>query len=491
MGSLGSLENDQNQFLAYPGTKLLESSVQDEYNPPTRALTIPLLPANGDSLSSALKRKHSKLELSLSPCRTPDRVTLTLQVAPSIPLLNFPKSKPAPDVRANTINEAETLRVQTAATTTNGPDETSLGMVEGHAVGEGPHDLPPIEILPEIASPMLSTRRAASPSSPILASAAPPTAVSTVPSINAVASASAPQPPPAADPDSRAPDRRANTYAQRYLRPPVRTTARRLAHPYPTHELDVAPAPVGQLRGGEPWQGVEGAAAWVERVRGEIGTKETEVDVDAKRGWRVQSRPNTAPSAAYAALLEDAFGPGRVLRGEGEKPVPVLGKRVGKGGKRKEGQSVSGGSRSDAMEVDGQGEQASEVGWSATGSVSGGSVAEAMDVDVDVEVEEESANTEEGTVEDEEERARASSWVAEIQVLIKGKRKLAREEFKSLANTLRLMWRTIAEEGRPLGDDGPPLFDSLWQLAQLEDIPFRDEYKVRSWARRLLKYWPE
>ncbi|KAJ6491666.1 hypothetical protein C8R47DRAFT_1121400 [Mycena vitilis] len=506
---MGSLENE-NHFLAFSVTKVLESSVQDKHNAATRAITIPLLPANGGSPSSALKRKHSKLELS--PCRTPDRVTLTLQVTPSIPLLAFSKPEHASHVHANTINDVETLRVQSAASTTNGPDAKSLGMGTGHAAGEGPHDLPAIEILPEIVSPVLSTRRAASPSSPIHASAAPPPAVSTVPFINAEASASAvaPPPPAPADSDSRPPERHANTYAQRYLRPPLRTTTRRLAHPYPKHELDLAPAPVGQLRGGEPRQGVESAVAWIERVREEIGATETEVDVDAKRGWRVQSRPNTAPSAAYAALLEDAFGPGRVLRGEGEKPVAVLGKR---GGKQKEGQteSVSGSSRSDAMEVDGYGEQASEAGWSATGSGSGGSVAEAMDVDI--EVEEESANTEEGAVEDEEkERARPSSWVAEIQVLIKGKRKLAREEFKSLANTLRLMWQAIAEEGRPLGvrvlilgfcstprlialcisqDDGPPLFDSLWQLAQLEDIPFRDEYKVRSWARRLLKYWPE
>ncbi|KAJ6456338.1 hypothetical protein C8R47DRAFT_1165412 [Mycena vitilis] len=485
---MGSLENE-NHFLAFSVTKVLESSVQDKYNAATRAITIPLLPAisNGGSPSSALKRKHSKLELS--PCRTPDRVTLTLQVTPSIPLLAFSKPEHASHVHANTINDVETLRVQSAASTTNGPDAKSLGMGTGHAAGEGPQDLPAIEILPEIVSPVLSTRRAASPSSPIHASAAPPPAVSTVPFINAEASASAvaPPPPAPADSDSRPPERHANTYAQRYLRPPLRTTTRHLAHPYPKHELDLAPAPVGQLCGGEPRQGVESAVAWIERVREEIGATETEVDVDAKRRWRVQSRPNTAPSAAYAALLEDAFGQGRVLRGEGEKPVAVLGKR---GGKQKEGQSVSGSSRSDAMEVDGYGEQASEAGWSATGSGSGRSVAEAMDVDI--ELEEESAITEEGTVEDEgEERARPSSWVAEIQVLIKGKRKLAREEFKSLANTLCLMWQAIAEEGRPLGDDGPPLFDSLWQLAHLEDIPFRDEYKVRSWARRLLKYWPE
>jgi len=87
--------------------------------------------------------------------------------------------------------------------------------------------------------------------------------------------------------------------------------------------------------------------------------------------------------------------------------------------------------------------------------------------------------------------SRAKGWIAEIQTVLKGKRKLVREDLKSLADTLREIADMPAAEGRALGEDGPRLRKSIWQLAQHQDIPFRDEYQVRGWARRLLKYWPE
>lgn len=86
------------------------------------------------------------------------------------------------------------------------------------------------------------------------------------------------------------------------------------------------------------------------------------------------------------------------------------------------------------------------------------------------------------------------------------------QDLKSLAQTVREIADMDVDEGRALGvrpfrhptlteyihtddefmrqDDGPRLRSSLWSLAQLEDIPFRDEYQLRGWARRLLKAWP-
>ncbi|KAJ7667624.1 hypothetical protein DFH06DRAFT_1294642 [Mycena polygramma] len=484
LSSMGTSENDQNQFLAYSNTKILEYSIQDEYSPSTRTISSPLGPANGGSVLtdpadiSSLKRKHSKLELQLAPpCRSPDRAALTtLQVAAS-PILNPPKSKPAPtlnlDVRANTINDADAVRPD--------PDAINALSAEEHAP-EGPHDLPPIAVLPEIASPVLSTRESASyDASPRTVGSVPLPPAPKFSFVNAVASASAvpraaaaPAPASASPTDvhSQASDLHdADSYAHSYLRRPLR--ARHLAHPYATRdvaarELDLAreltPAPVGRQRHGWPHaEGVESAAAWVERVREEIGAGDLEMEVDSipaptvaiqrpprPEGWWVQSRPNTAPSAAYAALLEDTFGPGRAQRGEGPKPERMPAKRTGKG-KKDKGRSVSG--------------------------LSGVSVAEAMDVDEGDEGEE-IARAEDEVHQEDDGTTRARSWIAQMQVLIKGKRQMTPEDLKHLADTLRVMRRSMtAEEGHALGDDGPLLHESLRQIEQLDDIPFRDEYK--------------
>ncbi|KAJ7937419.1 hypothetical protein B0H13DRAFT_2303113 [Mycena leptocephala] len=176
----------------------------------------------------------------------------------------------------------------------------------------------------------------------------------------------------------------------------------------------------------------------------------------------VQPRANSAPTAAYAALLEDAFGPGSVLRGEGAKPLDSLRRRKVLG-RPKKGRSGSATTEQSARSSSG---------------------VEMMGMDVDTD---ESASVDLGT---DGGASRVHEWIAEIEMVVKGKRKLVREDLRSLADTMREIADMPAAEGRALGDDGPRLRKSIWQLAQLEDIPFRDEYKVRGWARRLLKHWP-
>jgi hypothetical protein len=116
-----------------------------------------------------------------------------------------------------------------------------------------------------------------------------------------------------------------------------------------------------------------------------------DVDVDAAAAERwVRPCANTAPTAAYVALLEDAFGPGSVLRGEGAKPLESLRPRkmLGKGKGR--GRSTT-----------------TERSTSSEGD---------MDVDTDANVDVATGRS-----------RRAPGWIAEIQTVVKGKRQLARE----------------------------------------------------------------
>ncbi|KAJ7499313.1 hypothetical protein FB451DRAFT_1204980 [Mycena latifolia] len=48
-------------------------------------------------------------------------------------------------------------------------------------------------------------------------------------------------------------------------------------------------------------------------------------------------------------------------------------------------------------------------------------------------------------------RARAAAWIAEMQVLVKGKRQLERAALKSLADTLRTIANLDVDEGRAIG----------------------------------------
>jgi hypothetical protein len=130
----------------------------------------------------------------------------------------------------------------------------------------------------------------------------------------------------------------------------------------------------------------------------------------ARRGaYTYYGQPNTAPTAAFAALLEEAFGPGSVLRGDGPKPVVKAGKGARVGGEKKRRKTT------------GLGRSASEA---TTVSVS-----EAMDVDVDIDI---------GGNGDADANAEvvgagvgaateADGWISMIQIVVKGKRKIMRE----------------------------------------------------------------
>ncbi|KAJ7755684.1 hypothetical protein DFH07DRAFT_959319 [Mycena maculata] len=220
---------------------------------------------------------------------------------------------------------------------------------------------------------------------------------------------------------------------------------------------DTTEAPLGKLQG-PPALGIAGLAAHVETLR--AGEDAMQVDENEglgsekmQREWWVAPRPNTAPSAAYALLLEETFGAGSALRGEGAKPADG-------GRKRRGGKALMRG-------------QSPSTGRSAGSSGFGEDIDVGSDESVSVDI---------GT--------RAQRWIAEIEVLVKGKRLIEREDLKALSGTLREISEMDADDGRALGDDAPRLRKSLWGLAQLEDIPFRDEYQVRGWARRLLKHWP-
>ncbi|KAJ7755688.1 hypothetical protein DFH07DRAFT_486571 [Mycena maculata] len=230
----------------------------------------------------------------------------------------------------------------------------------------------------------------------------------------------------------------------------------------------ITDARMGKLQGPPPL-GMAGVVAFVEGLRAGSGVGEMQVDVEGDQGvrrrdkedWWVAPRPNTAPAAAYAALLEERFGPGNVLRGEGAKPVDPLRNKAGPRGRRR-----------------GLG-----LGLGHERSVSAGTGSSgAMDVDM-----EESANA---STSGSGSGSRVQGWIAEIEMLVKGKKQLLREDLKALEQTMHEITNMDAAEGRALGDDAPRLRKALWQLAQLEDIPFHDEYRLRGWARRLIKHWP-
>ncbi|KAF7354968.1 hypothetical protein MSAN_01412000 [Mycena sanguinolenta] len=166
---------------------------------------------------------------------------------------------------------------------------------------------------------------------------------------------------------------------------------------------------------------------------------------------------NTAPTAAYLTLLEETFGAGNPLRGEGAKPTDSLRPRKVLGKSLAKERSPSGSST--AAEVP-------------------------MDVDTDATDEVAGEDSKDGG------SSRAQRWIAEIQTVVKGKRKPVREDIASLLHTLREIADMSAAEGSALGNDGSRLLKSIRELAQMQDIPFRDEFQVRGWARRLVKHWP-
>ncbi|KAJ7133711.1 hypothetical protein C8R43DRAFT_1022844 [Mycena crocata] len=274
------------------------------------------------------------------------------------------------------------------------------------------------------------------------------------------------------------------------------------------HELAVAN--VGALPG-PPALGLSSVAVTVERLRVEMGDGDARMVVDSDPNstntWThrgsIEARPNTAPTAAYTALLEETFGPGSALRGEGPKPI----------GRRREGKAAGRGSPGTGIHKNRSRRGSPGTGASSRGSpgsarVTGGrgrgspgSTASGsglvddvrrMDVDgVDTDASSNNHNSDSGEADGDEVISRAEGWIAEIQVLLKGKRQMTREDLKSVVSTLRAIADMDAAEGHALGNAGPRLFHSLWELAQMQDIPFRDEHNVRGWARRLVRHWPE
>ncbi|KAJ7047752.1 hypothetical protein C8F04DRAFT_1172260 [Mycena alexandri] len=159
----------------------------------------------------------------------------------------------------------------------------------------------------------------------------------------------------------------------------------------------------------------------------------------------IEPRPTTAPTATYAAILVETFGPGSILRGEGAKPLQPTNKQ------RK----------------------------SVTVKSSTGSRASTSDLDVEMDVDTDGSASD--CVSAEEIQARARDWITEIQTVAKGKRQLTREDLRALAATLKQIQNMDVAEGRALGEEGLRLQHSLRQLAQLDpqDIPFRDEHRPR------------
>ncbi|KAK7061376.1 hypothetical protein R3P38DRAFT_3489279 [Favolaschia claudopus] len=250
-------------------------------------------------------------------------------------------------------------------------------------------------------------------------------------------------------------------------------------------ELDAARgltlAGVGRLRG-PPKMGVASAAAWAERVGLGLGlgiaaaAGETRL-LDAKQDARARAVPNTAPTAGYVRLLEEVFGAGNALRGEGPKPEGfVSGERNAKrrkGGDERERE----GTRKKKRRRVADGDRAGEEKERRSTSRSSWSSAAAVEVDPP-ELGQDN---------------RAQGWIAEIQVVVKGKRQLVREDLTSLWETLHAIADMSLQEGRALGGDGPRLRECLVQLGKLEDeaVPFGDEHGVRALARRMAKHWPE
>ncbi|KAF8211533.1 hypothetical protein K438DRAFT_1807470 [Mycena galopus ATCC 62051] len=148
--------------------------------------------------------------------------------------------------------------------------------------------------------------------------------------------------------------------------------------PAPMHELFDVDAVVALVGGLRERDGMDVDTAGVGTATAMTTTQER---------W---GRPcaNTAPTAAYMALLEDAFGAGSATRGEGAKPMEALRPCKAPGKTKDRGRSTSSTSSDELnMEV-------------------------VTDDSVDLE---------------EQGSTRAQEWIAEINMVVKGKRQLVRE----------------------------------------------------------------
>ncbi|KAJ7087221.1 hypothetical protein B0H15DRAFT_303744 [Mycena belliarum] len=171
--------------------------------------------------------------------------------------------------------------------------------------------------------------------------------------------------------------------------------------------------------------------------------------------WWVQPRPNRTPSAALAALMEEAFGPGSAARGEGAKPrrgagaggqgsrEQAKGKGKAKGGRGRGrgrgtemgimGTGVKGVGRESASDSNGGG--VSEGGSESRFDVQGGMDVDAQPEDVSLtdDASTSAASTHGGTkahiveaeTNSDSDSAVAARWI-EMQARVRGKRPLGR-----------------------------------------------------------------
>ncbi|KAJ7162617.1 hypothetical protein C8R43DRAFT_304120 [Mycena crocata] len=284
-----------------------------------------------------------------------------------------------------------------------------------HAPGEGPHDIPPIAFLRHTVSPTLSARQLEDellPSPTITRNTSTPPPVFPEPKESTLEHRRtfawhAFVPAPSA---TRHHPYTSNSLIRRpeASRPPhYRATAHRdRAPPAGQRELEAAlettDAPMGILLGPPPVE-FGNITTFVEQLYTDAGAKSMDMDVEFV-GWerartqrQLEPRPNTAPTAAFTALLDEIFGSGSALRGEGPKPVER--QRKAQGGGRGRGSP---------------GVMSAGTGRSASSSGGSPDLATGMDIEESKSVEMESPS-------------RARAWITEIHVLVKGKRKMTRE----------------------------------------------------------------
>ncbi|KAJ7179497.1 hypothetical protein C8R46DRAFT_1345832 [Mycena filopes] len=406
--------------------------------------------------ASTLKRKHSsssfKLQqILLSQCHTPPAPVLSLPVTPQQILLPAPPI-PNPILLPTLPPKLRLIAASTSTAELLMPTRIIWGKAKAHTT------YPPIAFLreptasPTVSAPMPLARKRSGASKRVQTQIAARPQTPTPTQIPAPAPVfqfafHAPPQPPSSPPQSPSKFKR-NALVPRSARLESRAQTPH-AHPRAAHTAERrrgprehlyadehVPADVGVLQGGEePRLGLESAVAWAGRVRAAEMGMDVEVDTTTRSVY--EARRNTAPTEDYIALLEETFGPGSVLRGEGAKP----GKRGGRGRSKGAGRG-----------------RGSSVGTSASGGTRAASVnVSEMEVDVEVDVVpmdvdgppvgSENGNFSAVDEEDAEVQAsRACMWIAELQVLVKGKRKMTREDMKSLVRTMREIKEVDAAE---------------------------------------------
>ncbi|KAF7331720.1 Cyclin-domain-containing protein [Mycena kentingensis (nom. inval.)] len=164
---------------------------------------------------------------------------------------------------------------------------------------------------------------------------------------------------------------------------------------------------------------MEGIQMYLERVQGP-GHLAKQKRPEPRQMWRVDVQCSYARD--YLERLEDAYGPGDAMRGEGMMP-----------------------------EID-----AEDAGYESV---------------------------------DELEQREVREWISQIQVVVRGKRKLVREDLLKLSRVLREIVKMDHGMSRKIAADLPMLRESLNELSRCE-IPFGDEFRLRVWAGNMLRHWP-